>query len=610
MITYDDSDGWYDHVAPTITNASATASGDTITCTTPASDGVPALGGYQGRCGPSQRLPLIVISPYAKRNYVSHVLTDQVSVLKFIEQNWSTGGIDSISSVPGSFDSSVNSLDDMFDFSHPQDDEVLLNATMYTAGNTSGENNINPDFGAVSSTPADPVAPTPSPTVSVAQTSVSLPQGGTLPSESDFLTSVGATISAGTATADLSGVNTSTPGIYDVTVGGSDNGVPVTQPATVQVTVAPVVTLAKSTLDVPVGTSYSSSLLRSAIGASISTGTLNTIDLSGVNFNQAGTYTVQVTGSANGIAAIPATLTIYVQGSSTPPSTTPSGTTPPPTTPSGPTPPGSTPSGSAPPVLSLADSTLTYGVGADPTVQEVTDAADPTISSGTVDAISLAGVDFSTPGVYSVKVSGSDGKTSATPVSLTIEVIEPPEVTLGISRLTTPLGQPITSGQIVSETQARVSEGKLDPVVLAGVNFNKAGTYTVEVTGSYDGVDAKPATVTITVAAAGYTTKLTASKHSQIYRSRGVAKLTVKVATRAGTAKGKVVIYDAKKKLGTVTLRNGETTFKLPKSLRPGVHSLRAKFSGAGTGGTGTSNVVRFTVHKAPAAHRQRRAHT
>ena len=36
-------------------------------------------------------MPLLVISPYARTNYVNHSVTDQTSVLKFIEQNWLHG---------------------------------------------------------------------------------------------------------------------------------------------------------------------------------------------------------------------------------------------------------------------------------------------------------------------------------------------------------------------------------------------------------------------------------------------------------------------------------------------------------------------------------------
>jgi acid phosphatase len=38
--------------------------------------------------GDGTRVPMIVVSPYAKPGYVSHTYTDHVSVLKFIERNW------------------------------------------------------------------------------------------------------------------------------------------------------------------------------------------------------------------------------------------------------------------------------------------------------------------------------------------------------------------------------------------------------------------------------------------------------------------------------------------------------------------------------------------
>ena len=36
----------------------------------------------QGRCGYGTRIPLLVVSPFAKKNYIDHTLTDQSSVLR------------------------------------------------------------------------------------------------------------------------------------------------------------------------------------------------------------------------------------------------------------------------------------------------------------------------------------------------------------------------------------------------------------------------------------------------------------------------------------------------------------------------------------------------
>ena len=84
IITYDDSDGWYDHVAPPIVNGSHDSTVDEAICdTTPV-----RLGTRNDRCGFGPRLPLLVISPYTRDNYVSNNLTDQASIINFIEQNW------------------------------------------------------------------------------------------------------------------------------------------------------------------------------------------------------------------------------------------------------------------------------------------------------------------------------------------------------------------------------------------------------------------------------------------------------------------------------------------------------------------------------------------
>lgn len=119
VIAYDDSDGWYDHVAPTITNGSQSAKNDTALCS---AAGAPTLGGLQDRCGPSQRLPLLVISPYVHENNVSHDLVSQPSILRFIEDNWSTGqtGADSL-------DAGATSLATLFDFGAYDGRRVLLN---------------------------------------------------------------------------------------------------------------------------------------------------------------------------------------------------------------------------------------------------------------------------------------------------------------------------------------------------------------------------------------------------------------------------------------------------------------------------------------------------
>jgi phospholipase C len=110
VFSYDDSDGWYDHQAPPIVNQSASAQdflNGTGVCNSGAQQGdggappaTPLLGvapdggvgvPVQGRCGYGTRIPLLLSGPFVKKNYVDHTLTDQSSVLKFVEDNWLGG---------------------------------------------------------------------------------------------------------------------------------------------------------------------------------------------------------------------------------------------------------------------------------------------------------------------------------------------------------------------------------------------------------------------------------------------------------------------------------------------------------------------------------------
>ena len=73
------------------------------------------------RCGYGPRLPLLVISPYSKRNYVDNTLTDQSSITKFIEDNWRLGRIGD-----GSDDAIAGSLNNMFNFEQWPDTKPLI----------------------------------------------------------------------------------------------------------------------------------------------------------------------------------------------------------------------------------------------------------------------------------------------------------------------------------------------------------------------------------------------------------------------------------------------------------------------------------------------------
>ncbi len=118
IITWDDSDGWYDHAFAATTNPSFDSQADQLNgagvCGKAGATPMIGVAGkpVNGRCGPGTRIPFLVISPWAKANYVSHTPISQASVVRFIEDNWlggqRLGG--------GAFDASTGSIMDMFNF--------------------------------------------------------------------------------------------------------------------------------------------------------------------------------------------------------------------------------------------------------------------------------------------------------------------------------------------------------------------------------------------------------------------------------------------------------------------------------------------------------------
>jgi phospholipase C len=133
IVAYDDSDGWYDHAFSPTTRPSFSPSDalngaglcGAVGSTEPAGiNGLPVAG----RCGPGTRQPFMVISPYAKKNYVSHVLITQASIPQFIEDNWLNGKRIG----EGSFDATTGSITDMFNFNKANSAELILDPTFGT----------------------------------------------------------------------------------------------------------------------------------------------------------------------------------------------------------------------------------------------------------------------------------------------------------------------------------------------------------------------------------------------------------------------------------------------------------------------------------------------
>jgi phospholipase C len=127
IVAYDDSDGWYDHAFASTTSpsfSSQDALNGTGLCGAVGATEPTGIAGLPvaGRCGPGTRQPFLVISPYAKKNYVSHVRITQASIPQFIEDNW----LNSQRLGGGSFDATTGSIVDMFNFNKKNSVALIL----------------------------------------------------------------------------------------------------------------------------------------------------------------------------------------------------------------------------------------------------------------------------------------------------------------------------------------------------------------------------------------------------------------------------------------------------------------------------------------------------
>jgi phospholipase C len=125
VITWDDSDGWYDHQLGQIVNQSQTAQ-DMLNGPGFCGHAQPMLAGIdgphaQGRCGYGPRIPFLVVSPFARPNFVDHTMIDFSSVVRFIEDNWVNG-----QRITGSFDAIAGPINNMFDFGQRSNKRLIL----------------------------------------------------------------------------------------------------------------------------------------------------------------------------------------------------------------------------------------------------------------------------------------------------------------------------------------------------------------------------------------------------------------------------------------------------------------------------------------------------
>jgi phospholipase C len=98
ILAYDDWGGWYDHVPPIQVD----------------------------KYGYGPRVPVLLISPYAKTGYIDHTVLDFTSMLKFIEQNWNVTPL-------AERDANANNIVSAFDFNQSPRLPIFFPLTRITA---------------------------------------------------------------------------------------------------------------------------------------------------------------------------------------------------------------------------------------------------------------------------------------------------------------------------------------------------------------------------------------------------------------------------------------------------------------------------------------------
>jgi phospholipase C len=99
ILTYDEHGACYDHVAPPA-------------AVTPDDIAPQYLTPFDVQVGFDQygfRVPFVMVSPWSKKNFVSHVVNDHTSILKFIETRFKMPSLTRR-------DAAANDLTDMLDF--------------------------------------------------------------------------------------------------------------------------------------------------------------------------------------------------------------------------------------------------------------------------------------------------------------------------------------------------------------------------------------------------------------------------------------------------------------------------------------------------------------
>jgi phospholipase C len=129
LVTYDENDGFFDHVPPPTVPVSRAQGLSTVST---ANEIFPGSAEYPtGPYGMGVRVPMLVISPWSKGGYVNSQVFDHTSIIRFLEQRFGAGkaGLEEANITPWRR-AVAGDLTSAFNFATPNDSTVPLPSTV------------------------------------------------------------------------------------------------------------------------------------------------------------------------------------------------------------------------------------------------------------------------------------------------------------------------------------------------------------------------------------------------------------------------------------------------------------------------------------------------
>jgi len=142
LLTYDENDGFFDHVPPPFAAPSPAQGASTVATTNEYFSGNATY--RAGPYGLGARVPMLVISPWSRGGYVNSQVFDHTSIIRFIEQRFGSDKPDVVEANISPWRRAVcGDLTSAFDFAHPNTVWPNLPAT---AAFAPGDSLRHPDY--------------------------------------------------------------------------------------------------------------------------------------------------------------------------------------------------------------------------------------------------------------------------------------------------------------------------------------------------------------------------------------------------------------------------------------------------------------------------------